>query len=152
MKALLSMCLLLPQLLAACEQKVQLPTAQSGAGPRQTRGKLDSRIPPPDPGKYEDVRDARDWQNPYLVIRAEGVEVVSRSAAAERRIIPCDELAVFLESLPDTAWPYGRVVAAQEIGIRRVDGRDDQPIAENKARAERILRSLGVKVDWWASA
>ena len=152
MKAILSMCLLLSQVFAACDQKDQLPTAQSSAGPQQTRKKLDSHIPPPDPGKYKDVRDARDWQNPYLVIRAEGVEVISRSAAVERQSIPCDELAVFLESLPATAWPYGRVVAAQEIGIRRGDGRDDQPIAENKARVERILRLLGIQVDWRASA
>ena len=152
MKAIISLCLLLSQVLAACDQKDHLPTTQSSAGPQPTRGKLDSHIPPPDPSKYKDVRDARDWQNPYLIIRAEGVEVLLRGAAVERQIIPCDELAVFLESLPATAWPYGRVVAAQEVGIRRSDGRDDQPIAENKARVERILRLLGVEVDWWASA
>ena len=146
------MCLLISQVLAACGRKDQLPMAQSNGGPKQTRNKLDSHIPPPDPSKYKGVRDARDWQNPYLVIRAEGVEVMSRSAAVERQIIPCDELATFLASLPATSWPYGRVVAAQEIGIRRGDGKDDQPIAENKARVERILTSLGVQVDWWSSA
>ena len=152
MKAIFPMGLLLSQILAACDQKDQLPGTQSSVGRQQAGGRIDSRIPPPDPSKYKDVRDARDWQNPYLVIRAEGVEVISRSAAVERQSIPCDELAVFLESLPATAWPYGRVVAAQEIGIRRGDGRDDQPIAENKARVERILRLLGIQVDWRASA
>lgn len=75
-----------------------------------------------------------------------------KDTPVERQIISCDELAAQLESLPPTAWPYGRVVAAQEIGIRRADGTDGRPIAENKARVDRILTSLGVRVKWWASA
>jgi len=152
MKVTLCMMLVLSQMLAACNRKAQTPMAQSGVSAQQAPSKFDSRIPPPDLSKYKDVRDAEDWQNPYLVIRAEGVEVILKGTSAERQVISCDELAIFLESLPDTAWPYGRVVAAQEIGIRRGDGKDARPIAENKARVERILASLDVKVDWWPSA
>ena len=151
MKVIFAVCLLISQIPAACNQKGHLPAGQSSVGAQQIGKKFDSRIPPPDPGKYKDVRDARDWRNPYLVIRPEGVEVISRSAAAERQIISCEKLAGHLESLPVTAWPYGRVVAAQEISIRRGDRRDDQPIAENKAKVERILASLDVKVAWWPS-
>ena len=149
MKAIFSMCLLFSQTLAACDQKGQLPAAQSSGGPQQIGSRIDFQIPPPDPSKYEGVRDARDWQNPYLVIRAEGVEVISRSAALERQVISCGELADFLKSLPATAWPYGRVVAAQEAGIRSGGRRGDQPIAENKAKVEQTLSSLDVKVEWW---
>jgi hypothetical protein len=143
--------MLLSQTLTACEQKDRLPAAQSSVGSQQTGSRL-NHIPPPDRGNYSHVRDARDWQNPYLVIRAEGVEVILKNTSVGRKIITCDELAAYLETLPATAWPYGRVVAAQEIGIRRGDGKDNQRIAENRARVERILTSLGVKVDWWASA
>lgn len=142
----------LSQMLAACNRKAQTPATGSGVNARQSAGGLDSRIPPPDPNKYKDVRDAHDWQNPYLVIRAEGVEVILKNSPAGRQVVPCDELAAHLESLPATAWPYGRVVAAQESGIRRANGKDDRLIAENRARVDRTLTSLGVRVEWWASA
>lgn len=151
MKVVFAMCMLLSLRLTACEQKDRLPVAEISVGSRQTGSGLHD-IPPPVPGRYKDVRDAREWQNPYLVIRAEGVEVILKNTPVGRSVISCDGLAAYLESLPVTAWPYGRVVAAQEIGIRRGDGKDHQPIAENVARVERILTSLGVKVDWWASA
>jgi len=46
---------------------------------------LKNRIPPPDPDKYRYVRDARDWQNPYLMVRA--MELM-RSGSGERRACP----------------------------------------------------------------
>lgn len=152
MRALLCITVALSQMPAACNQGAQTPAARGGVNARQSVGRFDSRIPPPDPDKYKGVRDARDWRNPYLVIRAEGVEVILKNSPAGRQVIPCGELAAHLESLPAAAWPYGRVVAAQEIGIRRADGGDDRPIAENKARVDRVLKSLGVRVEWWASA
>lgn len=145
------MCLLVSQLLVACGGKDRLPVTQSSVSHRQPGGKLDHQIPPPAPGQYSAVRSARDWRNPYLVIRAEGVEVLSGSAAAQRRVVACEELAGYLESLPVTSWPYGRVVAVQGLGIRRGDGRDARPIAENKAKVERVLAELELKVDWWPS-
>ena len=152
MKVILCMVLVLSPVLAACNRTAQTPMAQGGVSARQTPSEFDSRIPPPDLRRYEDVRDAKDWQNPYLVIHAEGVEVISKHTSVGRQIVSCDELAPLLESLPATAWPYGRVVAAQEVGIRLGDGKDERPVAENKARVERILTSLEVKVDWWPSA
>ena len=152
MKAILCMMLVLSQMTTACNRKPQAPLAQSGMSTQQTPSKFDSRIPPPDLSKYKDVRDAKDWRNPYLVIRTEGVGVILKGTPVERRIISCDELFTFLESLPATAWPYGRVAAIQEIGIRRGNGKDNQPIAENKTKVGRILTSLDVKADWWPSA
>jgi len=65
-------------------------SSAAGVTARQTPSKFDSRIPPPDLSKYKDVRDAKDWQNPYLVVRAEGVEVISKSNSVERQIVSCD--------------------------------------------------------------
>jgi hypothetical protein len=51
--------------------------ADTGASP------LKDRIPPPDPNKYRPVRDARDWQNPYLMLQANGIDARPISAATE---------------------------------------------------------------------
>ncbi len=135
----------------ACNQKNHIPMIQKSEDAQRAKHSLDSRIPPPDPRKYKEVRDAKDWQNPYLVVRSEGVEVIAKAASLDWQIISCDELTEFLVSLPVTAWPYGRVIGVQEIGIRRGDGKDDQPIAENKAKVEEVLASLDVKVGRWPS-
>jgi hypothetical protein len=57
-----------------------------------------------------------------------------------------------LVSLPLADWPYGRVVMASDIGLRRADRSDDESIQRNHDAAERILKDLDVTVDWWPSA
>jgi hypothetical protein len=56
--------------------------------------------------------DAKDWENPYLIVRADGIEVVG--AAGGGGPISIESVATVLESLPDPAWPYGLVVAVQD--------------------------------------
>jgi hypothetical protein len=38
---------------------------------------LKNRIPPPNPSKYRSVRDARDWQNPYLMVQENGIRLIT---------------------------------------------------------------------------
>jgi hypothetical protein len=108
---------------------------------------LDSRIGAPDRKKWQAVRDAKDWRNPYLVIRANGVELVSRSSP--RRFLQVNELRRNLTALPLDAWSYGRVVAVQEAGLRAADGRDDAPIAANLKDALAVLQALKIDVSRW---
>src|SRR5262249_3985469 len=98
---------------------------------------------------YEAIRDAKDWQNPYLVIQADGVLV---TAGGSTKKVAVGDLEAALASLPPSAWPYGAVIAAQEQSIRAGDGSDDAPIAANKARVTTILGGLGLTVSWWPSA
>ena len=84
MKAILCMMLVLSQMITACNREPQVPMAQSGISTQQTLSQFDSRIQPPDLSKYKDVRDEKDWQNPYLVIRAEGVEVILKNTHANQ--------------------------------------------------------------------
>lgn len=42
----------------------------------QTPHSLQNRIPKPDPKKYHDVQDAKDWKNPYLIVRRDGIEIM----------------------------------------------------------------------------
>ena len=94
---------------------------------------------------YQSVRDAGDWRNPYLVVCADGVDVRGIGG----RVLP-EELASILARLPKEAWPYGRIVAVQEIGIR--SGGDDELIRDNLTKVLRILREIGIEVELWPSA
>jgi hypothetical protein len=124
-------------------------------GPRSTQREsqcLDPTIPAAIHAKYQDIRDAKDWRNPKITIRGDGVEVVSGAIRGGRQIVPAGELRGFLVRLLVKAWPYGRVVLASDTGLRQADRRDDNSIKENHDRAETILRALGIEVDWWPSA
>ena len=123
-----------------------LPVPRQESVP-QTR-QLDSRIGPAVPERYKPVRDAKDWANPYLVIRPDGIEVV-KGLASGRKTVPAADLERTLIELPLTAWPYGKVVAVSESSLRNPDRSDDKPIAENLEAALAVLKTLGVTVERW---
>ena len=111
---------------------------------------LKGRIPPADPSKYRSVRDGRDWQNPYLMVRANGIDVRPISPATESPTMSPANVVAYLEKLPSIAWPYGLVVAVQENGVRAPG--DDIPIRNNREELVRLLEKAGIKVDLWPSA
>jgi hypothetical protein len=110
---------------------------------------LMNRIPPLDPNKYSSVRDARDWQNPYLMVQANGIDARPISVATEAPTMSPMDVVAYLEKLPSMAWPYGLVVAVQENGVRARG--DDARIKRNKEELVRLLEKVGVKVDLWPS-
>lgn len=111
---------------------------------------LKNRIPPPDPNKYRSVRDARDWQNPYLMVRANGIDARPISAATETPTMSPADVVAYLEKLPSMAWPYGLVVAVQENGVRAPG--DDARIKRNREELVRLLENAGIRVNLWPSA
>jgi hypothetical protein len=111
---------------------------------------LKNRIPPPDPNKYRSVRNARDWQNPYLMVRANGIDARPISAATETPTMSPADVVAYLEKLPSMAWPYGLVVAVQENGVRAPG--DDARIKRNREELVRLLEEAGVRVSLWPSA
>ena len=111
---------------------------------------LKNRIPLADPSKYRSVRDARDWQNPYLVVYANGIDARPISSATEAPRMSPAELVGYLEKLPSIAWPYGLVVAVQENGLRAPG--DNAQIRKNVEELQRLLTEAGVKVELWPSA
>lgn len=109
--------------------------------------RLPARIPPADPVKYRNVQDASNWKNPFLVVTGDGFDL--RFDGGHIRG-PISTLARTVVGLPDAAWPYGRVLAASESGVQSTDS--NEFIKKNKEEANKILRELGVNVDWWPSA
>ena len=117
-------------------------------GCTQTSRSLHTRIPKPDPKKYNSVQDAKDWKNPYLVVRRDGIEIVGITPVGHA--ISVESTPGTLEKLPDSAWPYGLIVAVQDIGI--VSGKTDLArIEANRTKLLNLLKDLGIAVDRWPS-
>jgi hypothetical protein len=96
-------------------------------GCAKTSQSLENRIAKPDPKKYDSVRDAGEWKNPYLVVPR------------------------ILEGLPDSAWPYGAVVVVQDIGVRS-GNKADTLIEANRTKLLDLMKELGITVERWPSA
>jgi hypothetical protein len=77
-------------------------------------GRIDPRIGPANPHRCRSVRDAQDWENPYLVICRDGIQVIAKGVPSGRQTIASADLQRTLIELTVAAWPYGRVVAVSE--------------------------------------
>lgn len=125
---------------------VQLATA--AVGWTQTSQPLRDRIPKPDAAKYQHVQDGQDWKNPVLVVRRGGIEIVGVTPVEPG--IAVESVATELERLPDSAWPYGLVVAVEDAGI--VSQGDEPLINANRAKLLALLKKLGIVAALWPSA
>jgi hypothetical protein len=112
----------------------------------QTSPSLSSRIPKPDPKRYQAIRDEQDWKNPKIFVRPTGIEVIGITPPAQG--IPAESVPDVLEHLPDSAWPYGLVVAVSDIDLLS-STKDIPPIDANRTKLLKILRRHGIVVDLW---
>lgn len=92
----------------------------------------------------------KGWRNPYLIVRADGVALLDPDDHLER-IVKSEELTQTLGNLPPSAWPYGRVVAVTENGVRS-SADEDVKIRKNRAVVAGTLESLHVVIHWIPSA
>lgn len=107
-------------------------------------------IPPADSAKYQHVHDMKNWRNPYLIVRADGVALFDVADSAEIVMKP-DELLPALAKLPASNWPYGRVVAAAEAGVVGSE-QDRAAIRRNKGILGGLLQGAHIAVEWVPSA
>jgi hypothetical protein len=107
-------------------------------------------IPEPTPEKYRGLIRMKGWRNPYLIIRADGVGLLDPDDHLERILKPA-ELTQALGNLPPSAWPYGRVVAVTENGVK-ASADDDVRIRTNRAIVAGTLESMHVLINWIPSA
>jgi len=127
--------------LVACEQPAaQQPDPQA----------LLQAIPSADSAKYESVRDMKNWRNPYLIVRPDGVALYDTADSAEIILNP-NELLPALAKLPSSDWPYGRVVAATENNIRTSE-QDGVAIRKNKGIVGGLLQGAHIAVRWVPTA
>jgi len=131
-------------LLAACAKPPRAPeeTATAAASPEA----LIRQIPSADSAKYAALRDMKSWRNPYLIVRVDGIGLLDVSNN-EQQILDPDKLPEALAKLPMSAWPYGRVVAIQEISAASSE-EDKAKLRKNRALAAGALESMKVLINW----
>ncbi len=101
-------------------------------------------IPAPDPSKYPVVRDMVHWQNPYLVVREDGIGLVDL-ANSEIHMLKPEEVPGRLVSLPSSAWPYGRVVLVVESVPKDPTEQTKADVRKNRALLLGTLKELDVR-------
>ena len=107
-------------------------------------------IPPADPAQYDHIQDMKRWRNPYLIIRTDGVALFDSADNAEI-ILKTDELLPALARLPAARWPYGRVVAGAENGVRASE-QDGVAIRRNKGIVGGMLEGAHIAIKWVPAA
>jgi hypothetical protein len=145
---------------AAAEHKAQAVYVQRD----EQRAQL-SRIALPTKSRYVDVHEPGQWANPFLSFDAQMINVrivqadanpsdlgkggLLRPAAARRQELQIrqQDLVEALIALPESAWPYGRVVAIEESPL--ADKRQRPAIRRQIEAAIQQLNDLGVVVDEW---
>lgn len=93
----------------------------------------------------------KNWRNPYLIVRTDGVALFDVADSAEIILKP-EELLPALAKLPASEWPYGRVVAAAEAGVTSGSEQDRVAIRRNKGIVGGILQGAHIVVNWVPSA
>jgi hypothetical protein len=129
-----------------------------------------NQIPPPSRGRYEPIRTADNWSNPFLIVgkanltlriyypdaAANGTlpgnalpNAMFRPAGARRREldIRLTDLPEALAALPADCWPLGRVIAVEEDPTTQ---RKDRPaMRRTEEAADQLLNDLGIVINDW---
>jgi hypothetical protein len=108
-------------------------------------------LPPADVRQVSAVRDMKNWKNPYLIVRVDGVGLLD-AANNEQKVLTPDQLLAALADLPSSAWPYGRVVAVAESFPTGSSDADKALLRRNRALVAGTLESLQVVINWVPSA
>jgi hypothetical protein len=134
-------------LLAACSGSKSSSSVGSAVNPLLRI----QALPPADARQVSAVRDMKNWKNPYLIVRVDGVGLLD-SANNEQKILTPDQLLTALAELPSSAWPYGRVVAVAESAPTGSSEADKAQLRRNRALVAGTLENLKVVIDWVPSA
>lgn len=127
--------------LSACSGSQQ--AANQAALEASAEAKIGS-IPAANPHVYAGARESKAWRNPYLVVRPDGIGLVDLPNH-EIHILKPEEVTQALAKLPASDWPYGRVVAVEELGGSQ---EDKVRIRANKGLVVATLKQLGVGIEW----
>ena len=122
-------------------------------------------IPPPAKARYLAVKSLTSWENPYVTIQGSMLTLhvmladgntsglggggLLRPVGARRQDlnIRVSDLPSALNAVPQSAWPYGRVVAVEEAHNVPKSARPE--VRRNMESAMQMLNELGVVVYEW---
>jgi hypothetical protein len=149
----------------AAAREHALQQARAAAAARdQDRQQLEN-IPPPSKTLYMAIHTRQSWTNPFLIVGASTVNLsilmpdngpagspgseVLRPIAARRRVLDLrlSDLPEALAALPESTWPYGRVIAVEEDPLEQKQ--DRAQVRGNVEATMQVLNDLGVVIyDW----
>jgi len=138
--------------LCALAISLSLTACSRSAPPPPDAATLLQKLPLGNPAKYPDMRRVKSWSNPYLVVRPDGIGLVTSIAAHEERILKPDEVLEALAQLPPSAWPYGRVVAILVDARPASSEQDKIAIRRNRGIVAGELQGAHVAIEWQAGA
>jgi hypothetical protein len=166
--------LLVPVLLAGCshsatpsQAEMRAIAAEQREEAAQAKQQMEA-IPLPSKAQYMAVKSLNLWQNPYLTVQGSMVTVhvlladantstlgqggLLRPMGARRRDLNVrpTELSAALNAIPQSAWPYGRVVAVEEA--HEVPARDRAQVRRNVESVVNTLNNLGIVVYDWSDS
>jgi hypothetical protein len=122
-------------------------------------------IPPPSKSRYMAVQSLNSWENPYVTVQGSmvtlhvligdanpstlGVGGLLRPVNARRRNLDVrlSDLPTALNAIPESSWPYGRVVAIEEA--HDVPAKARPEIRRNVEAVLKTLGDLGVVAYEW---
>lgn len=137
-------------MLISCSVPKAAPGAAEEGAAQDTPSARIQAIADAKPDLYRNMKDMKNWRNPYLIIRKDGVGLLDVNNNEERMLKP-EAVLQALADLPSSAWPYGRVVAVQEISI--VGSEQDQvEIRRTKGIVAGTLEEVHVVINWVPSA
>lgn len=117
-------------------------------------------IPPPSKNRYMAVHGFDSWQNPYLTVQGSMVTLhvlladantsdfgaggMLRPVGARRQELNLspDKLAEAMSAIPQSSWPYGRVVAVEEA--HNTPAKAEPVVRRNLEATVGTLNDLGV--------
>ena len=120
---------------------------QNAAPPPDAATRLQS-IAAADAAKYPSLQEGKHWSNPYLVIRADHVGLLSDVAANEEQLLKAGEVLNALAQLPASAWPYGRAVAILVDEKNATSEQSKVALRRNRGIVEGDLEGAHVAIRW----
>jgi hypothetical protein len=133
--------------------------AEQRAQTSEERQELD-QIPPPSKNRYMAVHSFDTWENPSITVQPDMLSVhilladanpssygsggMLRPIGARRQEvnISLDKLGEAMSAIPQSAWPYGRVVAVEEA--HQTPGKQEPTVRRNMEAAVSTLNDLGI--------
>lgn len=165
---------LLPLALTGCTRpsapsQVELRAIEAQQKQETAQAKLQmDMIPPPSKARYMAVKSLNLWQNPYVTVQGGMVTLhvmladantttmgqggLLRPMGARRRDlnVRVGELSAALNAIPESSWPYGRVVAVEEAHEVPVSARPE--VRRNMETVVKTLSDLGIVVYDWSES
>ena len=166
--------LLLPLALTGCTRSAAPSPAEARAIAAEHRQETEAArqqiemIPPPSKTRYMAVKNLSAWENPYLTVQGGmvtlhvmladanksdlGLGGMLRPAGARRQDlnVRVEDLATALNAIPESSWPYGRVVAVEEAHKVPVSAQPE--VRRNLETVMKMLNDLGVVAYEWGDS